>query len=202
MLFSLPYPLILASTSKYRQAQLRRLGIEFSSVKPPYAENPISGLGAADLVRHHARQKALAVHALPEARNHLILAGDQAALLQTPTGLQLLGKPGSAELAVEQLLQLSGKTHELLTCVVLLEPDGQLLEREVVTQLTMRPLTAVEAAAYVSLDMPLDCAGSYKIECAGPSLFERIVGDDPTAIEGLPLISVAEMLWLACRNPA
>jgi len=202
MLFSLPQPLILASTSKYRQAQLRRLGVEFCCVSPQYPENPVAGLGPVDLVRHHARQKAMAVQALPEARNHLILAGDQAALLQTPSGLQLLGKPGTFDLAVEQLLQLSGKTHELLTCVVLLKPDGELLEREVVTQLTMRSFTAEEAAAYVSLDMPLDCAGSYKIECAGPSLFACIVGDDPTAIEGLPLIAVAEMLRLACRDPA
>lgn len=200
MLFSLPYPLVLASTSKYRQAQLARLGVAFTSVKPPYAEEPVVGLALRDLVRHHARQKALAVGQQAATCNSLILAGDQAALLHTDVGLQLLGKPGTFDRAVAQLLQLAGQTHELLTCVVLLAPNGLLLEREVVTQLTMRALTLAEAIAYVTLDMPLDCAGSYKIECAGPSLFAHIIGDDPTAIEGLPLIAVAEMLRLACRD--
>lgn len=195
-LLQLPAPLVLASTSRYRQAQLARFGLPFACVRPDYDEQPVEGLSARALVRHHAEQKALTVHGLPQHASHLVLGADQGAVLRDAvTGRdKLLGKPGTVDAAVAQLLALAGRTHELWTAVCLVLPDGQRLVREVGVELEVRALTKEEALAYVELDQPLDCAGSYKIEAAGPWLFKRIQGDDPTAIEGLPMMAVGELL--------
>ncbi len=189
----LPAPLVLASTSKYRQAQLARLGVEFTAFAPPYDEPPVAGLEPRQLIEHHARQKAAAVRAVYPQADVWILAADQGVVLD---GAPLLGKPHTAENAVAQLLQLAGRSHELRTHVVLDTPHRQWQETAV-AQVRVRPLTRAEAEAYVARDQPLDCAGSYKIECAGPWLFEAITTEDPTAIEGLPLIAVARLLRLA-----
>ncbi len=190
-LWHLPAPLILASTSKYRIAQLRRLAVEFSCVAPDYAELPVPGLSARALVAHHALQKTLSVQRLfPDA---LVLGADQGVVLDDA----LIGKPGTTPAAVAQLLQLQGRTHVLLTVVVLAQPGRAAQSLVSSTEVTVRPLTQAQAQAYVDQDQPLDCAGSYKIEAAGPWLFERLVGEDPTAIEGLPLIAVAELLRAA-----
>jgi len=189
-LIRLTIPLVLASTSRYRQAQLARLGLPFAAVKPPHEELPIPGLGATQLIAHHAREKAKAVHALSNCAQRLVLAADQGVVLDQ----ELLGKPGTAQAAVEQLLRLAGREHALVTAVVLCLPDGRLLERLVPVALRLRPLSEVEAQAYVEQDQPLDCAGSYRIEGAGPSLLEWARGDDPTAIEGLPMIAVSQLL--------
>lgn len=193
-LLDLPAPLVLASTSKYRRAQLERLGLPFSCVAPPYAEEPVPGLDARQLVDHHARQKALAVQQLPAHASAWVLGADQGVVLDEPAGAVLLGKPGSFDAAVQQLLRLAGRDHELRTAVVLALPQGPLLERVVTVRMRVRTLTRAEAEAYVARDQPLDCAGSYRIEAAGPLVLEAASGDDPTAIEGLPLLAVAALL--------
>lgn len=185
---NLPAPLILASTSKYRRAQLARLGVPFTCEAPPYEELPVAGVDPAALVALHAREKALSTQRLHPGA--WVLGADQGAVL----GDRLLGKPGSVAAAIEQLLELAGRTHQLVTVVVLALPDGRVLQRETIVAMTMRPLTPGEARAYVDQDQPLDCAGSYRIEAAGPWLFDGASGDDPTAIEGLPLIAVAQLL--------
>lgn len=185
---NLPAPLVLASTSKYRRAQLARLGVTFECLAPDYEERPVADLTPRQLVVHHARQKALAARqARPDA---WVLGADQGAILAD----RLLGKPGTVEAAVAQLLDLAGRTHSLVTAVALALPDGRVLERVTTVELAVRALTEAEARAYVEQDQPLDCAGSYKIEAAGPWLFDHALGDDPTAIEGLPLIAVAALL--------
>ncbi len=189
----LPAPLVLASTSKYRQAQLHRLGVAFTAFAPPYEEVPVAGLDARQLIAFHAVAKANAVRAVYPDKSAWILAADQGVVLD---GEPLLGKPHTVENAVAQLLLLAGKTHELRTHVVLDVPGAQ-LQATSVAQVRVRPLTRGEAEAYVVRDQPLDCAGSYKIECAGPWLFDAIITDDPTAIEGLPLIAVARLLRTA-----
>lgn len=196
----LPAPLVLASTSPYRQAQLRRLGVEFSAITPPYDEAPVPGLDPRQLIAFHAGEKAAAVRAAHADKTAWILAADQGVVLETGATTVLLGKPQTAANAVAQLLEMAGKTHELRTHVVLdvpsLTPDGPgwQLRTTSVAQVRVRPLTRAEAEAYVARDKPLDCAGSYRIEAAGPWLFDAIHTDDPTAIEGLPLIAVARML--------
>lgn len=194
--FGLPAPLVLASTSKYRHAQLTRLGVVFSTHRPAYEELPVPGLDARTLIAHHAREKALSV------REELgpgpwILAADQGVVLQEGRAEVLFGKPHTPENAIAQLLQLAGKTHELRTHVVLDLGQWQ-LEHTSVAKVRVRSLNRAEATAYVTRDEPLDCAGSYRIESAGPWLFDAVETDDPTSIEGLPLITVARLLREAC----
>lgn len=190
----LPAPLLLASTSKYRRAQLQRLGLAFECAAPDYAEDAVAGLSPVDLIQHHARQKAFAVAGTGQGRQAWVLAADQGVVLPTERGGILLGKPGTFERAVEQLMTLSGRTHDLVTAVVLHTPDGSLFERLVVVEMAVRPLTLAEAQAYVAADDPLDCAGSYRIESRGPWILESCRGADPTAIEGLPLLAVTSLL--------
>ena len=194
-----PAPLVLASTSRWRLAQLARLGLKFACVKPAYAEEPVAGLDPRALVAHHARAKAMAVATLPRWTGAFVLGGDQGVVLDGPgTETELLGKPGTEDAAVVQLLRLAGRSHVLVTSIALVGPGAApVWEHTDVTSLTMRPLTAAEARAYVQRDLPLDCAGSYRIEAAGPWLFDAIAGEDPTAIEGLPLLAVCRLLRAA-----
>jgi septum formation protein len=196
-MLALPAPLLLASTSKYRKAQLARLGLPFACVAPPYDEQPVAGLDAASLVIHHARQKAAAVASLPDASGAWVLAADQGVVLGEGSDAVLLGKPHTAERAVEQLLLLAGRWHGLHTHVVLHLPDGRQFEHTEVVRMQVRALTRGEAEAYVALDQPLDCAGSYKIEAGGPWVLQACEGRDPTAIEGLPLLAVTALLRAA-----
>lgn len=193
-MIALPGPLLLASTSKYRKAQLARLGLPFACVAPPYDEQPVADLDAASLVVHHARQKADTAAAMPEAVGAWVLAGDQGVVLGEGSDAVLLGKPHTAERAVAQLLTLAGRWHALHTHVVLRLPDGRRFEHTEVVRMHVRPLSRAEAEAYVALDQPLDCAGSYKIEAGGPWILQACEGRDPTAIEGLPLLAVTALL--------
>lgn len=178
--------LILASTSRYRRALLERLRIPFEVLAPAWEE--IRALGPDETVRVNALGKARAAAAArPEAA---ILASDQVGWC----GGRILEKPGTIEAACGQLAWLAGREHTLHTCVVLRAPDGTEREATVVARLRVRPLQPEEIAAYVRLDAPLDCAGSYKTESLGIALFESLQCDDPTAIEGLPLIAVCHLL--------
>jgi septum formation protein len=201
-MLNLPCPLILASTSRYRRAQLQRLGLAFDCAAPDYDEPQLPGMTALDLIQHHAREKAKAVAATPVGQRAWVLAADQGVVLPNDQGGILLGKPGTYERAVEQLLTLSGRTHDLATAVVLQLPDGQTFERLVVVEMDMRPLSRAEAEAYVTADQPLDCAGSYKIESRGPWILQACRGADPTAIEGLPLLAVTDLLRQALAAAA
>jgi len=140
-----------------------------------------------ELATRLAYEKANAVAAgCPEA---IVIGSDQLVDLD---GV-VLGKPGTAAAAVSQLMAMSGRTHRLLTAVCVIAPDRK-LEFFDETQLHMRSLTLQEAARYVERDSPLDCAGSYRIESLGISLFERIQTDDFTAIMGLPLLRLSQVL--------
>jgi septum formation protein len=105
-----------------------------------------------------------------------------------------LGKPRTPENALAQLLAMQGKQHSLLTAIALVAPDGSVSTHLDTHLMTMRALDEEELARYVTRDQPLDCAGSYKIEAGGIALFERIEGEDFTAIMGLPLIALSGLL--------
>lgn len=182
--------LVLASTSVYRQELLQRLGVPFTAVAPRCDEESLKDptLAPAALAAHLARAKARSVVASwPEAH---VLGSDQLVEIEG----EVLGKPGTPDVARAQLERLAGKAHRLITAFALACPDGSLLEHLDVHTLHMRALTRAERARYVSADDPLDCAGSYKIEARGIALFERIEGSDFTAITGLPLIALTSML--------
>ncbi len=184
-----PYPLVLASTSKYRAQLLGQLGWAFSSEDPGVDETPFKqmDLAPADIALKLSRLKSEAVF----SRNPVccVIGSDQVCAI----GEAIFGKPKSKDAAVKQLQELNGKTHELLTAVTVTSPHGQTSFLNV-TRLHMRELTTDEIIRYVEADLPLDCAGSYKLEARGIKLFERIEMDDHTAIIGLPLIELSQVL--------
>ena len=183
------HTLILASASPYKRALLERLGIPFSAHDPDLDETPLPQEPPPRLALRLAQRKALALAPLyPHA---FILGADQTVAL----GSRLLHKPGSAERAVSQLLHLQGHTHHLHCAVALLAPGSSAPHTALVSfEMAMRPLDEDAIRAYVALDAPLDCAGSYKLEAAGIRLFSSMKGDDYTAIVGLPLTRVQTLL--------
>lgn len=188
-------PLILASTSPYRRALLQRLRLSFTCVPPEIGEDPRAGEAPQALATRLAQEKALAV-----SRRHpaaLVLGSDQVASLDAA----LFGKPGSAEAARRQLARCSGHCVRFDTAVALAQDHSLVASRCVAVDVQFRHLTAAEIARYVEVDTPLDCAGSFRWESLGVALFERLVSDDPTALEGLPLIAVCDMLRAAGINP-
>ncbi len=179
--------LILASASRYKREALERLGLPFDCEAPDVDETPLPGEAPETLVLRLCEAKARAVSARCPAA--LVIAADQVAELDG----MILHKPGTPERARVQLAAMAGRTHRLLTAVAV--TDGARLERRLdVHVLTMRPLSREAIARYVARDNPVDCAGAYKIERAGIALFASVVGADPQAIVGLPLMSLVDLL--------
>jgi septum formation protein len=184
-------PLVLASTSPYRRALLDRLGVPYTAHAPLLDEDALKkdlSLPPLGLALELARAKAMSLRAAcPHA---LILGGDQLVELDGKS----LGKPKTSENALLQLRAMRGRSHRLLTAMVLLAPDGRAVEHVDVHTLHMAQLSDASLRRYIEHDSPLDCAGSYKIEALGISLFERIAGEDFTAITGLPLMLLSQAL--------
>jgi len=184
--------LILASTSPYRKALLQRLGLAFRQVDPQFIESLPGSMPVEALVLHNAIGKAESVLAQhPEAT---IIASDQLAICDE----MVLGKPGTVDKAIEQLTMLSGRSVTFLTSLALF---NQRAKRHEIIPYTVifRALSETEIRNYVRLENPIDCAGSFKSEGLGIALFERMHGDDPTALIGLPLIRLSQ--WLSPLNP-
>lgn len=197
--------LILASTSRWRLDLLARLDLPFRSVAPPYDERAedhrFPELGPHGFALHLARGKARSLASSDANSDAWILAADQLAVLDEPDGPTILHKPGTEARALEQLLRLRGRTHRLITAVVLTR--GELEHHEIDEQrLTMRSFEASEAEAYVARHRPIHSAGSYHIEDAGIRLFERLEGGDMTGVMGLPLLAVCRLLRTAGLLPA
>jgi septum formation protein len=108
-------------------------------------------------------------------------------------GGRILGKPGTAERAVDQLASMAGRTHELITALVVIRRDQQFRHTNI-ARLRMRALEREAIERYVAADRPFDCAGSYKLESRGIVLFDRIECDDHSAITGLPLMALVTIL--------
>ncbi len=181
--------IFLASSSAYRRGLLDRFLANFESVTPNVDESNDQGLPPAELATFLARKKAEAIAV--SARDALIIGADQLAVLDD----QVLGKPGDHQKAIEQLLAASGKTVTFLTAVCILDPVGRArFEHTDVTTVRFRQFDRRLAEAYLRLDEPYDCAGSFKLEGAGFVLFDSVNTDDPTALIGLPMIWVADRL--------
>jgi septum formation protein len=181
--------LILASTSVYRRDLLARLGLPFRCVAPPIDEEELkdNSITAIDLAERLASAKASSIAGGEPAA--VVIGSDQ---IVSCDG-RVLGKPGTPERAVAQLLAMAGREHELITSVAVADRDEIEVHTDV-ARLTMRSLTLDEAERYVTVDRPIDCAGSYRIEGLGIALFDRIDAEDQTAIIGLPLMAVCRML--------
>lgn len=172
----------------YRHRLLARLNIQFTSVAPDIDEGPHDGEAPQALAQRLCVEKALAVSARnPQA---LIIGSDQVAA----TAGHLLGKPITARRAQEQLRLSSGNTVYFYTGVALAHGDRVLNVQCVETEVKFRTLSDTQIADYIKREEPLDCAGSFRWEGLGICLFRSLRSDDPTALEGLPLIALSEML--------
>jgi septum formation protein len=182
-------PLILASTSRYRAELLARLRIPFEVRAPGVDETPLHGEAPSALAARLALAKARAV-AFKDGQA-LVIGSDQVAHCAG----ELLGKPGNHEAAIRQLQLMRGKTTYFETALALVNAaTGREQSAIVTTSVVMRHASDEEIEAYVRLDQPFDCAGSARSEGLGIVLMERIDGDDPTALVGLPLIALVRML--------
>jgi MAF protein len=181
-------PLILASSSPFRRELLQRLGLPFETAVPDADETPLADETPQALVRRLAEMKARAVGA---THSGLIIGSDQVA----STGSDILGKPGTHEKALAQLAFLSGKRVSFHTGLCLLNSASNDIQVDVVPfHVRFRPLTEAQIERYLTAEQPYNCAGSFKSEGLGITLFERMEGEDPTALIGLPLIRLTSML--------
>ena len=184
--------LILASTSPFRRKLLARLGLPFTVRAPEVDETRQPGEEAPALVARLAEWKAQAIARQEPAA--LVIGSDQAAVLAG----EIVGKPGDHERAVAQLRRASGRTVTFYTGLCLLDSASN--QRQVtveVFQVAFRQLTAEMIEGYLRREQPYQCAGSFKSEGLGIALFERLEGDDPTSLIGLPLIRLTRMLEAA-----
>jgi septum formation protein len=181
--------LTLASTSTYRQILFEKLGIPFRTQAPGVDEAALPNEPDALLAARLAREKALAVAA--RSPGSLVIGSDQVASLD---GIQL-AKPLTRDRAIAQLSASSGKTVLFHTAVCLVEADTGIVREDIdLCRVVFRPLTPSQIKRYVEREHVLDCAGSFKSEGLGISLIEKIVGDDPNALIGLPLIKLSRLL--------
>ncbi len=184
---SLP-ALILASTSRYRAELLSRLRLPFETASPGIVEAQLAGEDGAAMCARLAAAKARAVAAQYPAA--VVIGSDQCAVRDDV----VLGKPGDIETACEQLLAAAGRCVDFHTAVCVREPGGGEQCFSDITRVRFRVLDAEEVRRYVAAEQPLDCAGSFKMEGLGISLFESVESRDPTALIGLPLIELADCL--------
>lgn len=186
---SSPPALILASGSAYRKMLLSRLGLPFRCEPADIDESPRPAERPADLVRRLASEKARTV-----AREHaqsVVIGSDQLAVFDG----RVIGKPGSHGQAAADLAAFSGRQLEFLTCVAVICEDTRFYRQHTdSTRVFFRALDKTEIERYLRAEKPYDCAGSFKSEALGISLFERVSNDDPSALVGLPLIQTANLL--------
>lgn len=196
--------LYLASSSPYRKALLERLKIPFLAIKPPYDEDaaknqaPPEPVAYAEFLALGKAQSLVDDLQFKKINQFIVIGGDQLVSFNQ----KILGKPGTADKAIKQLLDMQGQWHELITSTCLIRlSDSEIKKSNIevsmwtnTTKLLMRKLSSQEIEKYVQIEMPVDCAGSYKIESAGINLFEKIESSDWNAIQGLPLIELCTRL--------
>lgn len=182
-------PLILASTSPFRKALLEKLCLPFETCSPNIDETPFADENAPQLVVRLAEQKAMACAA--DWQTGLIIGSDQVAVVD---GL-IVGKPLTTDNAIAQLQSVSGKTVTFYTGIALYDiATQQMVSRYEPFVVHFRELTLEQITYYIKQEQPLYCAGSFKCEGLGISLFTRLEGRDPNTLIGLPLITLVEML--------
>ncbi len=184
-----PTELVLASTSVYRRNLVERLGVPFRCRVPLCDEESLKRREFDPRYLAETLASAKAISLVEAEATATIIGCDQVVSFQG----QVFGKPGSVDRAVEQLGAMAGQTHELLTALVVID-KGRTFRHTDVTSLRMRPLSRAAISRYVRADLPLDCAGSYKLESRGIVLFEEITSNDHTAVTGLPLIALTTIL--------
>ena len=190
------YSLILASSSEYRQALLKKLNLTFSSLAPDIDESCRDNETPSQLVARLAQEKAQAV--AKKYPNALIIGSDQIGVIDG----KIIGKPHTEQNAIKQLQAASGKRLTFYTGLCLYNAATQSLQVEVEPfDVYFRSLTLQEITHYVKREQPLNCAGSFKSEGIGITLFDKLEGKDPNTLIGLPLILLNKMLRNEGINP-
>lgn len=181
--------LVLASTSPFRKALMQRLGLVFETLSPQVDEKALQGESAEAMVKRLSEAKARAgAKQYPDA---LIIGSDQVAVCAG----DVLGKPGNHENARRQLARLAGHRVSFLTGLCLYDASTGRAKLDLVPyHVTFRRLTDQQIDRYLRAEQPYNCAGSFKSEGLGISLFESMQGEDPNALIGLPLIRLVS--WL------
>lgn len=184
--------IILASTSPYRRRLLERLQLRFRCIPPEIDEATLPGESSAALAQRLARLKARAVaDRYPSA---VVIGSDQVASI----GGYILGKPGNFDNAAAQLRRSSGRVVQFYTAVAIVCLDRGLERFHVEPfSVSFRTLNDIQIANYLHREQPYDCAGSFKVEGLGIALFEGLSGNDPTSLEGLPLVTLTDLLMEA-----
>lgn len=180
-------PLVLASTSPYRRELFQKSGLPFSTEKPDCDEDAWKARiqDPIELASTLAYHKALSL----SNSGNCVIGGDQVVAL----GNEILGKPGNFDKACEQLLKMQGQKHRLVTALNVIH-RGQPHPLLDITEIEMRPLSKLQIENYLRQDEPFDCAGSYKIEKSGLVLVKELKSHDFSAIQGLPLIQLTNLL--------
>ena len=182
--------LVLASTSPYRMQLMRQLELNFHVAAPRYKEKMDTSVSAELLVKHQALQKAISIANIYD--DALIVGSDQ---VFVDARHRILGKPGTPEKAVEQLLDMQGRKHIFYTGLAIYDSaSGESLTEFDTFSVTMRALSEEQIKHYVTKENPVDCAGSFKVEGLGIALMEKMSGNDYTSLIGLPLILLVSML--------
>jgi MAF protein len=180
--------IILGSSSIYRAELLKKLGLEFDTFSPDINEDRLENETAKQLVYRLAEQKAYEV---AKHKQGLIIASDQVCVLDEA----ILGKPLTHQNAVKQLSNCSGKKVEFLTSLSVLNTQSKKIETVVDTfSVYFKKLSLAQIENYLKKEQTLHCAGSFKSEGLGIALFEKLEGEDPNSLIGLPLIKLITLL--------
>lgn len=181
--------LVLASTSRYRRELLLRLDMPFQTARPDVDETPLPNENPHHLAQRLAEAKARSV--AKNFPNAWVIGSDQVAELNG----EAIGKPENFERAADQLSAASGKTMRFYTsfCLLRMNPH-KIIANTDITTVHFRQLNAIEIERYLHKEQPYDCAGSFKAEGLGISLFDKIESTDPTGLIGMPLISLSKAL--------
>jgi len=181
--------LVLASTSPFRREILEKLDVSFETMAPDVNEDILIDEIPEQLVARLSEAKARAVG--QQQSNALVIGSDQVAVVDG----QILGKPGNHEEATKQLRRASGKRVSFLTGLCVFNTESKRTQLDVVPfNVIFRQLTDSQIENYLQKEQPYNCAGSFKSEGLGIALFERLEGDDPNTLIGLPLIRLIRML--------
>ena len=183
------HSLILASSSPFRQSLLQKFNLPFKAFSPDVDESALENETPNELVKRLSELKA--TEATKHFNEGLVIGSDQVAVFND----QILGKPHTKENAVKQLSLFSGQTVTFLTglCVFDIQ-SGQSRSLVEPFNVTFKTLTTAQISAYCDAEQPYNCAGSFKSEGLGICLFEKLSGDDPNSLIGLPLIKLSQLL--------
>ncbi|MBB1291927.1 nucleoside triphosphate pyrophosphatase [Pseudoalteromonas sp. SR41-4] len=183
------HPLILASSSPFRQSLLQKFNLPFDSFSPDIDESALPNEAPVELVKRLSELKARAATAL--FKQGLVIGSDQVAVFEQ----QILGKPHNKENAIKQLSLFSGNTVTFLTGLCVYDIQSNKTKTLVEPfNVTFRTLAQAQISAYCDAEQPYNCAGSFKSEGLGICLFEKLSGDDPNSLIGLPLIKLSQLL--------